>query len=272
MIDTLIFSGAGVKGIYYIGAYKSLIKNKIINIDNIKNIICCSSGCIFGLCILLKYSIHFIECIIKKIKFDTFLDYNDLNDLFCDNGLFDIKIIKKFINLLIYHKYHKKNITLKQLFELSKIKLIVKVYNYTDQCPEFFSYKKYPNLLVSDAICMSCCIPIFFRPILYNDKMYIDGGFHGMTPFLYNKKYKNNITFTIINKTIKTDINDNIFKFVNNLLLIAADNTVDNNKKHIQIPCIKNFSIAEFQISDEDKIKMIEYSELFTDIHIYKYL
>tara|TARA_B110001469_G_C9646187_1_gene326727 strand:+ start:3107 stop:3931 length:825 start_codon:yes stop_codon:yes gene_type:complete len=271
-IDTLIFSGAGIKGIYYVGCFKSLLKHKILDIHKIKNIICCSSGCIFGLCILLNYSIDFIELFIKKLDFNNFVNYEDLYDILNGNGFFDNKKIKIFVNSLIYHKYKKNNVTFKELFDLTNSNLMIKVYNYTDQKDEYFNYNSDPNLLVSEAISMSCCIPVFFKAIQYNNKLYLDGGVKDYTPNIIDEKYKNNLTFTVINGKIKTNINENIFTFIGNLYLLSTNKEIIISKNHFLIPCIKNFSITNLQINDIEKEEMIKHSELISDIHILKYL
>jgi predicted acylesterase/phospholipase RssA len=270
-MDTLILSAVGIKGIYYIGVYMSLLEHNIINSKTLKHIICCSSGCIFGLCILLDYSIDFIYKITDGMDMDKFINYEDLIDVFSDNGLFTIDKVENFYSLLIYHKFNVRDITFKELYEKTNKEYIVKVYNYTDTKTEYLSYINNPDLSVIKAISMSCCIPIFFKPIKYNDKLYIDGGVTGPTPDIKDEKYKNNITIKICNN-IKHDEEESIFNYINNLLIILVKQDSNNSKYEINIPCIKDMSFANFQIEQECKKEMIDYAKLFTDIHIYKYL
>lgn len=201
MIDTLFISGSGVKGLCYIGIYKSLIKNNIIN-KNIKNLICCSSGCIFGLCLLLKLSINLIQYIIYNFDYDKLLNYNDLNNLLENNGLFKMNKFNKVLELLIFYKFKKKNLSLIELYNKTKCNFIVKVYNYTKKCDEFISYKTNPKLSVIKLIKMSCCLPLIFEPIKYNNCIYIDGGITGSVPFIKNKLYSNYLILNIKNKDI----------------------------------------------------------------------
>ena len=234
-METLILSGAGVKGIYYVGIYKSLLEHNIINYDNLKHIISCSSGCIFGLCILLNYSIDFIEIILNKLEFNSFLDYGDLE---------------------------------------TEKEFIIKVYNYTDKKDEYISYLTNPDLQVITAISMSCSIPFFFKQIEYNGKLYIDGGITGSTPEINDDKYNNKISIKINsnNKYDKDCEDEDFISYITNIISIGIKKKTPISIYDIRIPCIKNISLTDFHITSDDKKEMIEHSKLLTDIHIYKYL
>lgn len=273
-METLILSGAGVKGIYYVGIYKSLLEHNIINYDNLKHIISCSSGCIFGLCILLNYSIDFIEIILNKLEFNSFLDYGDLDDIFNKNGLFKFDGISNFLRLLIYHKYKCEDITLKEFYDKTEKEFIIKVYNYTDKKDEYISYLTNPDLQVITAISMSCSIPFFFKQIEYNGKLYIDGGITGSTPEINDDKYNNKISIKINsnNKYDKDCEDEDFISYITNIISIGIKKKTPISIYDIRIPCIKNISLTDFHITSDDKKEMIEHSKLLTDIHIYKYL
>jgi len=272
MITTLILPACGVKGIYYAGAYKSLLKHNVIKRENLKHILCCSSGCLFGLLINLNYSIEFIVKIITLIDFEKCIDYQDISDLFSDNGLFKInKLINLFEHLLNSKSLNKKT-TMKQLYEHTKIEYVIKVYNYTDNCEEYISYKNNPDISVLKAISMSCCIPLFFKPIKYKGKYYIDGGINSGDAYIDDEKYKNYIRIKISKKSKKYEMNDNLFEYINNLFTISNKKSKNDLKNTIVIDCIKNLHFANFKISEKDKQEMIKHAQLLTDIYIYKYL
>jgi predicted acylesterase/phospholipase RssA len=65
-----------------------------------------------------------------------------------------------------------KNIKFKHL----KKKLYISAYCLTTSKMEYFSVDTHPNMSVIDAICMSVAIPFIFKPFVYRDNMYIDGG------------------------------------------------------------------------------------------------
>ena len=133
-IDTLLLSACGTKGISYIGVFDCLIKHKVIqhDLNGIKKIIACSAGCIFALCILLKYKLDQMKRIILNYELSGVSDMNDLDDLFTNQGLFSNQKISEIIITLLKHKYGITDISLKEFYDKTKIELIVKVYNITD--------------------------------------------------------------------------------------------------------------------------------------------
>ena len=272
MIDTLILSACGMKGIYYIGVFKSLLEKNIIQRDNIKNILCCSSGCLFGLLFLLGYSLEFIEKIVISIDFEKLFNYDDLIDLFSDNGLFEInKFMKIFKNILI-HKGFNEYITFKELYENTDINYVLKVYNYTDKKDEYISYINHPDLSVIKAISMSCSIPIIFKTIQYKNKIYIDGGITGSTPIINDTRYNNFICIKLKNKKFYNKSNETIYTYIMNIFEIGKEKTHIINKNNITVTCCKGIRISDFSLKECDKIDMINYAKLCTDIHIDRFL
>lgn len=268
-MDTLIFSAGGIKGIYYIGSLKSLINHNILNLESIQNYVCCSSGCLFGLLLNLNYSLSFIEKFTYSYNFEQILDYDDLCDLFHKNGLFSIHKLKKIVISLIYQKVKQKDVTLLKLHQLTGKDLVLKVYNYTKQQTEYINYKTNPHLKIATAICMSCCIPIFFKPIYYDNCYYIDGGFTGVTPTLSNPKYSRSFTF-IVSTQITPEPDESLVDFIHNLISLVSRNSVPDHNYKIKIPCQFNLSMTDF---DTSRVKdMISWGELYTDIYVYRYL
>ena len=74
MIKNLVLSSGSVKGLSFIGAYKILETNNLL--DNIENILGSSIGSVFGLCLCLGYTsqeqathlqVHFLETFYKLL-------------------------------------------------------------------------------------------------------------------------------------------------------------------------------------------------------------
>ena len=59
-MDTLCFSGGGIKGITFAGALSYLEENKKIKLDDINNFIGTSIGGIFATLLALKYNSNYI--------------------------------------------------------------------------------------------------------------------------------------------------------------------------------------------------------------------
>ena len=111
----LILSGGGVKGIIYLGLLKILKEKKI----NIKKFGGTSIGVFFNLLILLEYKYEEIEEILLNNKIEKIFDVNLLN-FFENYSICSNEMFKKILNVLIYRKLKKRNVTLKELYDLTK--------------------------------------------------------------------------------------------------------------------------------------------------------
>ena len=141
----------------------------------------------------------------------------------------------------------------------------------TKKKEEYICYKTDPDLSIVTLICMTSCIPVFFKPILYNDNYYIDGGMSGSMPFI--DKYKNFIGIYICSEC-NNDINNmDTLEYLLYLLHIKAESykfTMDD-KRFIKITCLKEM-VANFDISMETKNIIVNTGYKLTIDHINKYL
>jgi hypothetical protein len=81
------------------------------------------------------------------------------------------------------------DITLKELYEYSKIDLYLYSANLNCFCKVRFHHSTHPDLKVYEAIHMSSCVPILFKPMFYKEAYYIDGGLFMNCPI--NDCYQN---------------------------------------------------------------------------------
>ena len=268
MIDTLILSGGSSKGISYIGILYELNKYNIINKKKIKNIISCSSGSIFGFMYLLDFTTSMMYKIMTNIDIINIKNLNE-KDMFLNNGIMNNDNIYNTLKICLKYKYNKLDITFKELFDITKIKFIIKVFNLSLDKDQYFSYVNKPNMSILKTIQMSTCIPIIFKPIKYNNNYYIDGGIIDSNPFIKKKIYKNHL---IINFCNKKDENINyydldIMNYLNNIIGLLMSNKKIKNKKNILIN--NNMSFLEFNIKNIDDILIDSIKQ--TNNHILKY-
>ena len=184
MIDTLVLSGGGPSGVAYAGILKALTDYDILKRDELKCIITTSVGIIFAILYLLDYTILQIEKIVLETDLNKLLNTDDLeiDDLLVKFGLFSNKQIGDSISSFIRHKTSKNDLTLRELYDYSNIKLIVKVYNVDRGKTEYFDYKNTSNIELTKLSMMTTAIPYFFQPVEYNDNLYVDGGLKGHFP------------------------------------------------------------------------------------------
>lgn len=184
MIDTLILSGGGPSGVAYAGILKALTDYNILKRDELKEIITTSVGIAFAILYLLDYTILQIEKIVLETDITKILNTDDLeiDDLLVKFGLFSNKQIGYSISSFIRHKCDKNDLTLKELYDYSKIVLTVKVYNVDRGKTEYFDYKNTPDIGLTKLSMMTTAIPYLFQPVEFEDELYVDGGLKGHFP------------------------------------------------------------------------------------------
>jgi len=264
-IDTLILSGGGIKCLSFLGSLKYLIDHKIINLDKIKSIIGVSGGIIYITPLLLGYSIDEIIQIFLSTNQKNILNYDQfsIQNLINNYGIFENDFIEFYCKT--FEKYKNlKEINLKDLYDLSKINLIGKVINLTKNRIEYINYQSNPNLKLSVLIQMTTCIPIVFKPILYNGDYYVDGGLCGNLPKEFNNS-KNYLGLNIINSG-NNEIN-NIYDYLMSIKGLIGKNYFNkNNKKIIHLDI--NIHYLDIDLSMNQKKKIIKEGYSQTKKHL----
>ncbi len=185
-IDTLILSGGGPSGIAYFGIFESLFENDILKRDlsGIKEILTTSVGILCSFCLILGLSMDVGKEVALGYDMSKMLNLDDIkiDNLLVEFGLFDTNGIRKIFKSILKNFKHLDDINLKDLYDLTGIKLNVKVFNVTRKQVEYISYETDPELSVITLAEMTTAIPIFFKPVEYNGCKYVDGGLRGHFP------------------------------------------------------------------------------------------
>lgn len=263
-IDTLFLSGGGINCLSFLGCLNYLMQKNIIQHDlsNIKTIVGVSGGILHIIPLLLGYSINVTIKIFTNYDYNNLINYNDfnINNLFSNYGIYSNDFIIRLLKPLFKIKNINENITLKEFYKLTKIKLIIKTINISKKEIIYLNYKNFPNLPLITAIQMTTCFPLFFKPITYNSDLYVDGGLCGNFPLEYKdknrKKFKNFLGLNIVPNKDKQNFND-FFDYLSAIYNIGwspYDHKV--NKRIIEI--IPNGKGMDFNVTKEDKENIIE--------------
>lgn len=189
MYRKLAIGGGGIYGIKYLGI---LSKYDITRVERI----CGSSvGAIIAFFITIGFSCEELFNVIKTINFSQYINPKMLT-LITQFGLdTGDELMQLFIqiakNVMPNFSY---NTTFKELYDITKKKLIITGSCLTTTKPKYFNYKKTPNMSVILAIRISISLPLIFTPIKYKGKTYIDGAFFCPNPSKYFKNAKNVLT------------------------------------------------------------------------------
>ncbi len=179
-IKNIIIGTAGVYVFQLAGALSKLLDVEYIKYDEIENIYSCSAGSMIGalFCLNIDWK-DLIEYIINKPwdkSFEELLSPSKIISSLTEMGILDKNVFIKIFTPIFKFNGHKLSMTLKELYEYSKIKLNIYTFNITDFKGEVMNYETAPDLCLIDAIYMSCSLPVIFKPLKYREKFYLDGG------------------------------------------------------------------------------------------------
>lgn len=185
MIKHLVISGGGPSGLYTYGALKYLSKNNIWDINNIQTIYGTSVGAMLSVILSLKYDWEIIDDYFIKKPWNKVVNFSPemIFNVWETKGLVGDEFVKNAIEPLLSAKELNVNITLKEFYEFTKIEIHMFSIdiNHLPLSLTDISYKTFPDLTLINALTMTTAIPLIFKPIIIDDKCFIDGGF--MTNF-----------------------------------------------------------------------------------------
>ena len=170
-MEEICIGGGGTKGIAFLGALYELEKNGLI--DNLKKISGTSIGGFFAVLLSIGYKPSEILTELFKIDLTDIKDI-DITGILINKSLMKGEKFKHFMKNIICKKSNPE-ITLKELYEKTKIHLIV-----TSTCVdkgkiEYMSHETDPELTIFKLVCMTTSIHFIFPPEIYKECYYADG-------------------------------------------------------------------------------------------------
>jgi len=184
----VVLQGGGVLGIGYVGVFKALSENGY----KVERCAGTSAGSVVAALIMAGYNYEELEDILKNTDFNIFMKKTSLSKFFtigkllsvmADKGIYDGEVIEVWMNGLL----KKKGITrFKDLMQDGKSKLKIIASDITGRkimiLPD--DLKEYGvdpmEFSIAKAVRMSCSIPFYFTPVLFNNKgkanFVVDGG------------------------------------------------------------------------------------------------
>ena len=187
----LVLSGGGFRGIGITGAFKIFNDSKLF--DNLQNIACTSVGALIGGLYCIGYSPDELSKIILKLDIEKIICPNP-NNFIQHLSLDDGERFEFVIGKLIEAKKLNKNITLKEVYNIKKINLIITGTCLNDSDIYYFTHLNNPDMPLLTCIRISTSVPFIFKPVVYKNKTYVDGGLMDNYPM---HLFKNDINNTI---------------------------------------------------------------------------
>jgi NTE family protein len=208
-VSNLVFEGAGVRGIAYVGSLKALENINIMG--QIENVGGTSAGAIAALCVALGYNSQELEKIIQDAKIQRFNDgkfffVGGIARMSRSYGWYRGKSFTKWLEEIIYSKTKNVDITFRELHERGYRNLYVTGTSLNHQKLIVFSFETYPEMKIKDAIRISMSVPLYFEAIFINSTgqirnnkylsgyfdVMVDGGLTGNFPISIFDSLTNN--------------------------------------------------------------------------------
>jgi len=284
-IKHIVISGGGPTGLMSYGSLKLLNKRDLWNYDNIETVYGSSIGGLIGTLILLDYEWEWLDdYLIKRPWNNAFNNLtNDMLSLILNKGIDGKKVIEIFLKPLLLAKNMDTSITLREFYEKTKkeLHLIGTEMNSINKLVlENISYKTYPDMKLVDALAITTAIPLMFKPVLYNDKCFLDGGIMNNLPVnvcLNETECSNDEILVLKNKWINTNntINESssFIEFLQ-LFMKKAHNSIDDSHNQPQmkytIECIaENMSNVDFWLdtlkNKSQREELVKKGEFFAE-------
>jgi len=266
-MDEIILSGGNLATYSFLGSLQCLIDLENINLNNLKCLIGTSGGAIIAFLIALNFTPSSLKDIIQKIPLSKIcsLSSDKWLNFFDQYGLHDTNSFKKIFKIFLEYKNYSKNVTFREFYDQTKKQLRFTTFCLNTESIVILDYENTPNLTIIDGLMMSIAVPFLFKPISYQNRLYVDAFLIANCPVEYSK-YSKSMSLNLEQSKIYND-DINIVSYIRILLRSSLDKVYNSCKSSytglsIQIPCNYNFD-ASFDIDQEilEKFYMNGYTE-----------
>jgi predicted acylesterase/phospholipase RssA len=175
-VEELVFSGGHLDAAFqYLGAFKELEQNSV-RFENVKRYLGSSSGGIFAFFLAMGLnieSIYKLMMIIPFSKYDKKIGKNLLY-IFDDLGIYDTKMFEKTYGYLLEYAGYNKDITFSEFNKKTGKDLSLISYCINSKEIKLLNHVFTPNLTIAQGLCMTTAIPLIFKPVSYENRLYTD--------------------------------------------------------------------------------------------------
>lgn len=206
IIKEYVFSGGHLNaGIQFASALHELYEmeraseTKIIDTSQVLRYIGSSAGGIIAFTLAIGMNPRELLHFLRNFPFDKLLtpSSHDFLQVFDELGIVSVDIFKKVFVRLLVHKGFDKNITFQELREQTGRDLGMTTFCVNSNKVCFLNYTTTPHLQIAHALCMTMAIPFLFKPVSYENRMYVDTICINSFPLEFVKSKDNFLGFTI---------------------------------------------------------------------------
>lgn len=212
MYHALCFSGGAIRGFLHLGALHELkIQNKL----DIKEVSGNSIGSLCAAIVAMNIDLESVISLLFELEINV-VDRIDLLNFLQTKAIYSSDKLKNLCQQIISLKYNY-NITFKELFTDTGIKLNINTTDVDNYTETIFNYINYPDVYILDAIIASMSIPLIFPPVVIGEKRYVDGFLINDIPYEILEDQEN-ILILYINRTLPDCHNENLYDYIFKLL------------------------------------------------------
>lgn len=285
----LMLSGGAFYGYIYIGVYRFLKEHHLLK--PIKYLYGTSIGAIASFLFGFDIDYSFVEAAFmtpdiyfKNYQF-THIDPNNIFNLISNYGICDTSKVRKPLEDILEKLYNIRDITFADYLKRTGKDLHINATCINTGLITDFCNEQFPNMSVLTAIEASICIPLIFKPIEYDNNLYMDGGASNNLPLHIvkcNPGYKL-LAFCIksINEKKTEVLKQNFFSYllnicssiINSTVFLELENSKNNdtiivNTGDIPIPGLSiefknNNIILDFSKEDIEKAIVYGYERIY---------
>jgi len=266
--DTIVLSGGGTKGIYTLGALHHYYEKGKYVPSEVTTYTGTSVGSAISLLLVCGYlpmeifkHIYLMDSFFD-VRHDNISFLDVIKNVFKNVGLLSIDSFILKIENLIKVKLGNEIPTLERLYEITKKELICVATNVTERKVEYFDHKNHPKLKCTDAVKMSCSIPLMFQKIRYNNCYYVDGAMLNNFAVDYADKKTNKI-LGIYLPNIDPPSDEGFGGYLGHIIISMQDEmnrvrlrNIGDNVTIVVIYSEKNDGVTELNISSNKKMRM----------------
>lgn len=190
-LKNLVFSGGGMKCMAYIGVIKYLEENNLLS--QLNRVLGVSGGSIFALLLAIgmkSSQMHSLAIQLSKtdlvefdydgIRIENIIDF--FKNLSVDNGT----KLHNFFRSCLKVKLGNPDATFRDLYEYNpQIEIIILCSDINSGTRSYFSYLETPDFPVALAVKISCSIPLYMKPYIWQGRILVDGGLSSNYPIDY---------------------------------------------------------------------------------------
>ena len=280
-LKNISFSGGGFKGLAFLGCVKALQEKDVIH--NVKSYAGSSVGSLIATLVVCGADYAYLKEVAVgacqffsnfRLDFVSLLTRSHVNHFGNTFGVYKTEDLRKYIRDCIQNVLHvDTDVTFGELYAINPVDLIVTASCLETQTPFYFSNSTTKDTPVSEAVSISCSIPLLFGKNVYENKTLVDGCLIEKLPmqcwpqdeidytmaFLIKTNRENAIrtnTFSdyinALESTLEVNVNDNyLSKYKNAITIINSGNIVTHGRAPLPEEVSKVIYAAYFQTLSE---------------------